>query len=274
MKLLSPAKLNLFLHIVGRRADGYHLLQSLFQLIDLCDEMEFSANRSGLITLECDQAIALEDNLIYKAAKLLQSHTNTCQGADIKIQKHIPIGGGLGGGSSNAATTLLALNQLWQLNLSTDALAKLGLSLGADVPFFINGKNAWVEGIGEHIYPINTEALTFLVVIPNDLHISTPEVFSHPELNRNTATQNMKTFDWRQGHNDCQPVVEKLFPQVKDIIQLLTPHALTRMSGTGCSVFAAFDSPQSAKTIQALVPNGYSSHLRQSLVRSPVVDLI
>jgi len=237
----APAKLNLFLHITGRRADGYHLLQSVFMLIDWCDTLHFEKRPGGAISRE-DLTVALpEDDLITRAARLLQQHTGCTDGAHIAIEKRIPAQAGMGGGSSDAASCLLALNQLWGLRLDLSTLEKIGLSLGADVPFFLRGRNAWVEGVGEQITPIELPPAEFWVIKP-DSGIETFQIFRHPDLQRATNAATIavfaaETYDF--GHNDLQPVAESLCPDVTKALQVLSNAGLQgRMTGSGSAVFA------------------------------------
>lgn len=239
--LLAPAKLNLFLHITGRRDDGYHLLQSVFMLIDWCDTLHFDVRDDGLITRE-DLTLALPaDDLVTRAARALQQASGTMLGAHIAIEKHIPAQAGMGGGSSDAATTLLALNRLWGLNWPLSKLMPLGLALGADVPFFMAGHNAWVEGIGEKITPIQLPASRFVVVKPN-AGLETVKIFRHPELQRATETATMPVFavdPYGFGRNDLQPVAQALCPEITEALQWLGSFGLSpRMTGSGSAVFA------------------------------------
>ena len=239
--LLAPAKLNLFLHITGRRDDGYHLLQSVFMLIDWCDTLHFDVRDDGLITRE-DLTLALPaDDLVTRAARALQQASGTTLGAHIAIEKHIPAQAGMGGGSSDAATTLLALNRLWGLNWPLPKLMPLGLTLGADVPFFMGGHNAWVEGIGEKITPIQLPASRFVVVKPN-AGLETSRIFRHPELQRATETATMPVFavdPYGFGRNDLQPVAQALCPEITEALQWLGSFGLSpRMTGSGSAVFA------------------------------------
>jgi len=239
--LLAPAKLNLFLHITGRRDDGYHLLQSVFMLIDWCDTLHFDVRDDGLITRE-DLTLALPaDDLVTRAARALQQASGTTLGAHIAIEKHIPAQAGMGGGSSDAATTLLALNRLWDLNWPLSKLMPLGLALGADVPFFMSGHNAWVEGIGEKITPIQLPTSRFVVVKPN-AGLETARIFRHPELQRATETATMPVFavdPYGFGRNDLQPVAQALCPEITEALQWLGSFGLSpRMTGSGSAVFA------------------------------------
>jgi 4-diphosphocytidyl-2-C-methyl-D-erythritol kinase len=239
--VFAPAKLNLFLHVTGRRDDGYHLLQSVFMLIDWCDTLHFDVRADGVIARE-DLNVALPaHDLVIRAAQLLQRASGTTLGAHIAIEKHIPAQAGMGGGSSDAATTLLALNRLWELNWPHSKLMPLGLALGADVPFFLGGHNAWIEGIGEQITPIELSAARFAVVKPN-AGLSTEEIFRAPELERATETATMPVFavdPYGFGRNDLQPVAQALCPEITQAIQWLGSFGLSpRMTGSGSAVFA------------------------------------
>ncbi len=237
----APAKLNLFLHIVGRRADGYHLLESVFMLIDWCDTLHFDLRADSAISREDLTTPLPADDLITRAARALQALSGTTYGVHIGIAKHIPEQAGLGGGSSDAASTLLALNRLWGLGLSLAQLQQVGLQLGADVPFFLNGHNAWVSGIGEQVTPITLPPARFVVVKPGD-GLQTGRIFSHPALKRDTKTATIldfaaDAFDF--GHNDLQPVAELLCPSVKQAIAWCGERGLNgRMTGSGSAVFA------------------------------------
>jgi 4-diphosphocytidyl-2-C-methyl-D-erythritol kinase len=239
--VLAPAKLNLFLHITGRRDDGYHLLQSVFMLIDWCDTLHFDVRDDGVIERE-DLNVALPaDDLIMRAAQSLQHASGTTLGAHIAIEKHIPAQAGMGGGSSDAATTLLALNRLWGLNWPLSKLMPLGLALGADVPFFLGGHNAWIEGIGEKISPIDVPAARFAVVKPN-AGLETAKIFRSPELQRATETATMPVFavnPYGFGRNDLQPVAQALCPEMTEALEWLGSFGLSpRMTGSGSAVFA------------------------------------
>ena len=248
----APAKLNLFLHVTGRRADGYHLLQSVFMLIDWCDTLHFELRQDGQISRHDLGTTLPPDDLIVRAAKLLQQATGSTLGADIGIDKRIPAQAGMGGGSSDAASTLLALNRLWKRQLSLPELERLGLQLGADVPFFLRGHNAWVEGVGEQITPIALPPARFCVLKPA-AGLETAGIFRHPELERATKPATIAVFaadPYGFGHNDLQPVAEMLCPEVKKAIELLESHGLqARMTGSGSAVFA--HCAQGNATVQA-----------------------
>ena len=237
----APAKLNLFLHVVGRRADGYHELQSVFMLVDWCDRLHFERRPGGKLPRE-DLTVPLpEDDLILRAARALQSHTACDLGAHIAVEKRIPSQAGLGGGSSDAASCLLALNQLWGLGLSRRALARIGLSLGADVPFFIGGDNAWVEGIGESLTPVAVPAARFVIVKPA-AGLETARIFGHPDLKRDSDRATLAGFaadPFGFGANDLQPVARLMCPEVDEALRWLEKAGLHgRMTGSGSAVFA------------------------------------
>ncbi len=237
----APAKLNLFLHIVGRRADGYHLLQSAFMLIDWQDTLHFELRPNGQLSRE-DLTIPLPaDDLILRAARLLQAHTGCTKGAHIAVHKEIPAQAGMGGGSSDAATCLLALNRLWGLGLSVAQLAAMGVQLGADVPFFLHGHNAWVEGIGENITPVQLPPAQFVVIKPN-AGLETAKIFAHPALRRDTKAatiDGLARTPYGFGHNDLQAVAEQICPPVRQALERLAAQGLQgKMTGSGSAVFA------------------------------------
>jgi 4-diphosphocytidyl-2-C-methyl-D-erythritol kinase len=237
----APAKLNLFLHITGQRPDGYHLLQSVFMLIDWCDTLHFEKRSDNVISRE-DLTLALPaDDLITRAARLLQQHTGCTQGVHIAVEKQIPAEAGMGGGSSDAATCLLALNQLWDLKLGLPTLEKLGLQLGADVPFFLRGHNAWVEGVGEKITPISLPPAQFWVLKP-DTGVATSQIFTHPALERATKPATISVFaaaPYDFGHNDLQPVAQAICPDISKALQTLSKSGMNgKMTGSGSAVFA------------------------------------
>jgi 4-diphosphocytidyl-2-C-methyl-D-erythritol kinase len=244
----APAKLNLFLHITGRRADGYHLLQSAFMLIDWCDSLHFELRADGQISREDLTTVLPADDLIVRAARALQAATGTQAGAHIAVAKHIPAQAGMGGGSSDAATCLLALNRLWQLNLPVKKLAQIGLQLGADVPFFLCGGNAWVEGIGERITPLPTLPAASFAVLKPPVGLETAQIFGAPALHRATGSATISGFaanPYGFGHNDLQPVAQSLCPAVTQGLEWLQAKGLAgRMTGSGSAVFAQI--PQDA----------------------------
>lgn len=258
--LPAPAKLNLFLHITGRRADGYHNLQTLFQFLDQADTLHFSRRDDARIQLQTDMpGVASDDNLIVRAALALQKATNCHLGADIRLDKILPMGGGLGGGSSDAATTLLGLNVLWQTGLSTAQLADIGLKLGADVPVFIHGHAAWAEGVGEQLQPADIPEPWYVVLTP-DAHISTAAAFSHPELTRNSDPITLRAFSAGEARNDFEKVVRQLSPAVDAALQWLAQHGAARMTGTGACLFlACSDADHAARILAASPVQGFIS---------------
>ena len=261
--LPAPAKLNLFLHITGRRADGYHDLQTLFKFLDYADELSFALREDGEIRLHSQlRDVAHDSNLIVKAARQLQ-HASGCRlGADIWLDKHLPMGGGLGGGSSDAATTLLGLNHLWQLGWDKDRLAILGLSLGADVPVFVHGHAAFAEGVGEKLTAVELDEPWFLVAIPQ-VTVSTAEVFSDPELTRDTPANKLRSLLEGGGRNDCQPVVQKRYAEVDNALILLNKFGPARLTGTGACVFGSFPNEDDADKVARQLPATLPSFIAQ-----------
>ena len=238
IRVPSPAKLNLFLHITGRRENGYHELQSIFQLIDLCDWMEFEQSDSAEINIEGLNSVELEQNLIYKATQILKPFAQTLSGLNIRIEKNIPMGAGLGGGSSNAATTLRIVNKLWSCGLNIEQLADLGLKLGADVPIFVHGKNAWAEGIGEHLTFIDLDQKQYIVLKP-DCFISTQLLFSQKSLTRDTKTTKFCAYQIKPSDfgNAFEPLARSLYPEVNEAMQYLDQFGVAKLTGTGACVF-------------------------------------
>jgi len=268
----SPAKLNLFLYITGQKPNGYHDLQTLFQFIDYGDELTIEANTSGQITLSpAIEGVKLEDNLIWKAAKALQNQTDCQFGAHITLNKILPMGGGIGGGSSNAATTLVALNFLWQLNLSDEQLAKIGLALGADVPVFVKGFAAFAEGVGEKLVEVEPKQNWYLVVRP-DVSISTAEIFSHPQLTRNTIKRELTTLLEEVYENDCEKIVRILYPEVDKQLSWLLQYAPSRLTGTGSCVFAEFSSKGEAESVLSQLPSGTHAFVAAGVNLSPLKE--
>lgn len=277
---LAPAKLNLFLHVVGRRTDGYHLLQTVFVLIDFGDTILVEPRGDGLIRrTSLLEGVAEEDDLVIRAARLLQQESRTHLGADISVEKRIPMGGGLGGGSSDAASTLLLLNCLWELNIPRQRLQLLSLALGSDVPFFLFGRNAWAEGVGETLHAVELPAWWYVVLTPN-VQVSTQHVFAQPELTRNTIP--LKIADFSAGgladmQNNLQPIVMKAFPAVAASILALNGVSQksifgARMTGSGACVFAAFEHEQDARdTFHQLQPE-YKGFVAQGLRKHPLCD--
>ncbi|TQQ77678.1 4-(cytidine 5'-diphospho)-2-C-methyl-D-erythritol kinase [Vibrio cholerae] len=266
----SPAKLNLFLYITGRRANGYHDLQTLFQFLDHGDELTITANNSGNITLSPALAdVALEDNLIYKAAMALKNAAQSPLGADIQLHKVLPMGGGLGGGSSNAATTLVALNYLWQTGLSDDQLAEIGLALGADVPVFTRGFAAFAEGVGEELFAVEPEEKWYLVVRPA-VSIATKDIFTHPQLMRNTPKRDLASLLTTPYENDCEKIVRSLYPEVDKQLSWLLQYAPSRLTGTGSCVFAEFSSRKDAQAVFAQLSDNVLAFVAQGRNVSPL----
>ncbi len=276
LRVSAPAKLNLFLHITGRRADGYHNLQTAFQLIDIGDTLDIAANRTGQITLAGpDLGIADSDNLVVRAAmalKALPATPGEC-GASIRLEKRLPEGGGLGGGSSDAASTLLALNALWGLGLSRESLAAIGARLGADVPVFVLGHSAWAEGIGEQLTPMDLPAAWFVVIKPG-CAVHTGEIFSHRELTRDSAPITMHAFFAGYSRNDCQPIVRRLYPEVDKALNWLQNFGDARLTGTGACVFCQSDSEAAARRIAQRAPAPWRAWVAAGLNQSPVMKEI
>lgn len=266
----APAKLNLFLHITGRRDDGYHELQTVFQFLDHADRLYFGQREDGAIRrIGGPAGVAAADDLCVRAAGLLQAHAGIAQGIDIYNEKVLPAGGGLGGGSSDAATTLWALNRLWNLGLDTGELAGLGLQLGADVPVFLHGRASWAEGIGEILTPVSLPEPWFLVLDPR-VSVSTAAVFSDTELTRDTPRMTIRAFLSGDGQNDCEAVVRRRYPEVAVALDWLNAHSPARMTGTGSCVFAAFDTETKARDIAARVPSRWNAFVARGLNRSPL----
>ncbi|MTZ12157.1 4-(cytidine 5'-diphospho)-2-C-methyl-D-erythritol kinase [Pseudomonas sp. JL972] len=254
LTLPAPAKLNLMLHILGRRTDGYHELQTLFQFLDYGDELSFSLRDDGQIRLHTDlPGVGHDSNLIVRAARLLQHESGCTLGADIELTKRLPMGGGIGGGSSDAATTLVGLDHLWRLDLGEDRLAELGLALGADVPVFVRGHAAFAEGVGERLQPVDLEEPWFLVLAPQ-VSVSTAEIFADPELTRNTPAITVRSLLAGGGHNDCQPVVERRYPEVRNALSLLNKFVPASMTGTGACVFGSFPNEGEADKVRRQLP--------------------
>lgn len=269
LRCLSPAKLNLFLHITGRRADGRHNLQTVFQLLHWGDEMTFQRQNTPGCTLKADfEGVPPEDNLILRAASLLMPQDPSMGGVRISIKKNIPMGGGLGGGSSNAATTLLALNQLLELGHSTETLAALGLELGADVPVFVYGRSSWGEGTGEILTPMTLPENWFVILRP-PCHVSTADIFNAPELTRNTPAITMSAAFTGGVHNDLQAVVEMRYPEVRNALKLLSKSAPAMMTGSGACVFAQVDTQAKAQAIAAKVPEALGPVVARGVNQRP-----
>lgn len=266
--LIAPAKLNLFLHINARRDDGYHELETLFTFLNFGDELSFELTDESSILITGDtKDIPLEDNLIYKAALMLQTDAKTKHGVKINLIKRLPMGGGVGGGSSDAATTLLALNKLWNINYDINKLANLGLQLGADVPVFIRGESAIAQGIGEKLHRVELAQKWYCVVHPNQ-HVSTAKIFTHPDLKRDTPKI---SGDWKQQtlHNDCEPLVKKLCPEVEKTLQWLLKYAQSKMTGTGSCCFVEFDAQAQANHVLANLPHTWQGFVASNANISP-----
>jgi len=268
----APAKLNLFLHITGRRDDGYHLLQTVFQFLDYGDELNFTIREDGGIhRLTPLAGVAEASDLVVRAARLLKDRTATPLGVDIEVIKRLPMGGGLGGGSSDAATTLVALNQLWDTGLGEDELSELGLALGADVPIFVHGYAAWAEGVGEQLEPVDPPEPWYVVLIP-PVSVPTAAVFGAPELTRNSPPITICAFLSGEGTNVCEPVVRKRYPEVAQVIDWLGQFSPSRMTGTGSCVFAAFDSRPAAQAVLDQAPKEWQGFVARGLNRSPLLN--
>ena len=271
---LSPAKINLFLHITSKRTDGYHNLQTVFQLLDFCDEINFTVRDDGQINrIKGNESIGTEDDLLIKSARALKKYSNSSLGVDISIDKKIPAGGGLGGGSSNAATVLLALNKLWQLNLDRQTLADIGLTLGADVPVFVFGRSAWAQGIGEILEPMDLPKYYYLVVSINK-HISTAEIFSHKALTMTPVQRKIADFSRLSDlHNDCLDAAISLQNEIKQALKHLDSTANhldnARMTGTGCCVFVAFEKEKDALVAKKQLPEQWFGFVAQAINTSP-----
>lgn len=268
----APAKLNLMLHILGRRADGYHNLQSVFQFLDHGDLLHIRSRDDGLIQLQTPQPdIDPEQDLIIKAARLLARETDAHQGADIWLEKRIPLGGGLGGGSSNAATTLVALNRLWRLSLDQAALMQLGVRLGADVPIFIFGRTAWAEGIGERLTALELPCPWYLVLTP-DCHVSTGAVFAAPELTRHAMPSTIAAFLKGARDNSCEPLVRHQYPKVDEAMRWLGAYTRPHLTGTGASVFGLFEEEAAARAVLAKAAGLFQGFVARGLNTSPLLE--
>lgn len=269
IRVPSPAKLNLFLHITGRRDNGYHELQTIFQLIDLYDWLEFEVNATQTVQIQGLNSVDLEQNLIYKATQILKPYAKQVTGLNIKIEKHIPMGAGLGGGSSNAATTLIVVNQLWQCGLDTQKLAELGLQLGADVPIFVHGRNAWAEGIGEQLTFIDLAAKQYIVLKP-DCFISTQLLFSQKTLTRNTKPTKFCGYQIKPSDfgNNFEPVARNLYPEVDEAMRYLDQFGQAKLTGTGACVFTEVTAEMNVDDILAHSP--CTAYVVNSLDESPL----
>lgn len=269
---LAPAKLNLCLHVIGRRPDGYHLLQSAIQFIDLCDRLRFYRREPGKIErLAGPSEIPPEQDMTVRAARLLAAACEVPYGVAIALEKHIPLQAGLGGGSSDAATVLLALNRLWGLGLRLEQLAQLGLRLGADVPVFVQGQAAWVEGIGECLTPLSLPATVYLLLEPG-VRVSTAAIFQDPELTRNSPVTTIRAFLAGASRNDCVATVRRRHPEIGEALDFLDEFGDARLTGTGACVFAAMPDERAARAVQARSPPRWRAHVVHGLNRSPALD--
>lgn len=267
----APAKLNLFLHITGRRADGYHELQTIFQFLTIGDWLYFDLQPAGGIRLAgCPAGVPETGDLTVRAARLLRETAGSSAGVTIYNDKRLPVGGGLGGGSSDAATTLVVLNRLWRLGLDTDTLASLGLVLGADVPVFVRGQAAWAEGVGEILTPVTPPEAWFLVVVP-PVSVSTADIFSDVELTRDTPRMKIPDLLAGGGWNDCEAVVCRRYPEVAAALDWLSAFSPARMTGTGGCVFAAFESEAQAQAVADQLPDNLSGFVARGVNRSPLL---
>ncbi len=270
----APAKLNLFLHVTGRRPDGYHNLQTVFQLIDLCDTIGMTVRQDGRIERpDGPVGVDPESDLTVRAARALQKATGCRMGATLRVRKRIPMGGGLGGGSSDAATVLLGLNELWGTQVSVDELARIGLPLGADVPVFVRGSSAWGQGVGEDLQPLELPEAWYVVIHPG-VSVGTREVFQSPELTRNSPVITIRAFFQSGGRNDCEPVVRARFPEVAEALDWLGQFAPARLTGTGSCIFAPCAAAIDAERLAARVPDRWTSYVARGLNVSPVHELI
>ena len=270
----APAKINLFLHVTGRRADGFHDLQTLFQLLDWGDELRFTINDDGRISRHCNiTSFPENDDLCVRAAKLLQRRCGVNAGVHIDLAKRIPTGAGLGGGSSDAATTLLVLNHLWSCGQTTEQLASLGLELGSDVPLFVHGRSALAEGRGEHLHPVDLGRKYYLLIFPK-FAISTAEVFNHPELTRDSRPVDLPVAELAAGRNDCEAVARKLHPDLATLMTDLRPWWLPRLSGTGSTVFLEFTDKKAANSAASALKCRYNVRAVEGVDRSPLLELL
>ena len=269
----APAKLNLMLHVVGRRPDGYHELQTVFQLIDLCDSIEIRLREDGVISRPAGPpGVPESEDLVVRAARALQEATGSRLGAEISVRKRIPMGGGLGGGSSDAATTLIALNQMWQTGLNSAQIAEIGVKLGADVAIFVAGQSAWAEGVGERLTPVRLGADSWYVVVFPGVAVPTAAVFQAAELTRNSPPTTMRGFLETGGRNDCEAVVRARFPAVAEALDWLARHGAARLTGTGSCVFAKFSRVEDAERIAARVPDEWRAYVARGLDESPLLE--
>jgi 4-diphosphocytidyl-2-C-methyl-D-erythritol kinase len=273
----APAKLNLFLHIVGKKTNGYHKLQTIFQLLDYGDMIEFTLRNTGGISLSSNnKSLEGKDNLIIKAAKALESATGTTFNTHIHLNKILPMGGGVGGGSSNCATTLLTLNTLYKLELTQSQLLKIAVKLGADVPVFVLAKTAWAEGIGDQLTPMQTNNQWFVVLHPNE-HVSTVELFKHPDLTRDTPESKIRPALANSGHNDFEPLVKSIYPGIRQAFRAAQEYGKPRLTGTGSCLFLTMQDKMTAQNVYAelsrLHPE-FSPFIAKGVNTSPVIEAL
>lgn len=268
----APAKINRFLHVVGRRDDGYHLLQTLFQFLDMGDQLHFVCTADGRVDRIGDvPGVSEAADLSVRAARLLQQVTGCTRGAVIRVDKRLPVGGGLGGGSSDAATTLVALNEIWGTGLDEDALAELGLRLGADVPVFVRGRAAWGEGVGERLVPMNLDEPWFLLVDPG-ITVTTAHVFQAAELTRNSPRITIERFYAGGTRNDCESVVRRLYPEIGRALDWLGRFGEARLTGTGACIFASFEQERGAHEALAHLPRRWRGWVTRGCNCSPLLQ--
>ncbi|MDH5370498.1 MAG: 4-(cytidine 5'-diphospho)-2-C-methyl-D-erythritol kinase [Gammaproteobacteria bacterium] len=268
----APAKLNLFLHITGQREDGYHLLQTVFQFLDYADTIQLSSREDREINRLSElKGVLAEEDLVVKAAKLLQQHCDCCLGVDISVDKQLPMGGGLGGGSSNAASVLVGLNHLWECGLSQDELMQLGVQLGADVPVFIFAQSAWAEGVGERLEGLDLPEKWFLVLKPK-INVSTAKVFANSQLRRDCATITIRDFLAGQTENVCEKPVREMYPEVDQALKDLAKYSESRLTGTGACVFAAFDNREQADKALTELSEKWDGFVAKGMNQTPLRD--
>ena len=272
LTITAPAKLNLFLHITGQREDGYHLLQTVFQFLDYADTISLTLRDDSHIVRVSDLAgVPAEDDLVVKAAKLLQSHCGSPLGVDISVDKILPMGGGLGGGSSNAASVLVALNHLWECGLDQHGLMELGVQLGADVPVFIFAQSAWAEGVGEHLKPVDLPEKWFLVLKPQ-INVSTAKVFSNSQLRRDCSTITIRDFLTGQTENVCEKPVREMCPKVDEALSDLAKYGKSKLTGTGACVFAAFDNQEQAEKALSELSEKWDGFVAKGMNQTPLKE--
>ena len=272
LTITAPAKLNLFLHITGQREDGYHLLQTVFQFLDYADTISLTLRDDSHIVRVSDLAgVPAEDDLVVKAAKLLQSHCGSPLGVDISVDKILPMGGGLGGGSSNAASVLVALNHLWECGLDQHGLMELGVQLGADVPVFIFAQSAWAEGVGEHLKPVDLPEKWFLVLKPQ-INVSTAKVFSNSQLRRDCSTITIRDFLTGQTENVCEKPVREMCPEVDEALSDLAKYGKSKLTGTGACVFAAFDNQEQAEKALSELSEKWDGFVAKGMNQTPLKE--